>query len=138
MATSDWTQTLEVQPVSASNVIFASPGARMINSNSQKCDIERPQEIRSRTGGLIQEGFESLATNKDIWLQAADSNLIEDFKKRNMEITHKAYIVQDVGILEGDRITNVTGFTGKSFIIKGIEDQAGRGEVFKLGLEENR
>jgi len=67
-----------------------------------------------------------------VWLQTTSSNLRTQYALRQIVVTHKGFVAEDLELTEGDRIIQL----GINYLVRGFTDQGGLGRVWRIDLEE--
>jgi len=69
------------------------------------------------------------------WLQPTSSGLRLEYERRNITVTAKIFVAEDPAAEEGWRVVMPDS---KTYVIRGIVDQAGLGRLWRLDVEELR
>ena len=68
------------------------------------------------------------------WMQATSSDIREQYERREMTVTHKAFAVTNPSVTRGD----VLVIGGQTYLIRGVVNQAGLDRCWRLDVEETR
>jgi hypothetical protein len=102
----------------------------LIDKYGEALTIETESEIKTSDGHSRSVWVD--ATSVTGWIQDASSQLILEFAKRNIKITHRVYLYTNPDCEIGDRIKTASG---SSFVIRGFENSAGLDALFVLLIE---
>lgn len=94
------------------------------------CTIERPTQDSDVVGGLGNT-WTPVYENLRILLQPASGKIINEFSKRSMNITHRAYTPTEVALQNGDRLV----FNDQNYIVRSWGNMAGQGRGWVIYLE---
>jgi len=92
-------------------------------------------------GGRDKAGITVITSSLGAWIQGAGSQLVNEYAERNLKVSHKIYTASNPGIREGDTVTPSapgTDFDGKKMLVRGIANQAGRNELFRIDVDDDR
>ena len=102
----------------------------LINANGESCITSRATDTVDEIG--VSVSYWALLGSGTIWLQPASTSLITEYAKRNISITNRGYSATNLNIKEGDRIT----INDIHYLVRGIKDNAGLGQLFDYRLEQ--
>ena len=112
-----------------------------IASNGQTIAVKRFVNVEGSMGGRNKAGETVITTGLGAWIQGAGSKLVNEYAERNLKVSHKIYTASNPEIREGDILTaDAPGrdFDGKDMLIRGVVDQGGRGEVYRIDADDDR
>jgi len=138
-----------VSSSSSSQSVFASSSSSSEQeaweevTNEQLMIIDKGQgdyTIQNRTETARADGSRAPTWADDMvmpgWLQPVSSDLRDRYSKREIKIDGVIYVAkEDPQVTEGDRIVAPNA---KTYLIHGVEDQAGLGKLWHLDVEEVR
>jgi head-tail adaptor len=105
----------------------------LIKQHGEMCTIQRRTATKTNRGTQTYTwtNYKSMYA----WLQPAAGSLRERYMRREMFVTHSAYVAEDPGVSEGDRLVDSSS---TEYIIHSTEDQAGLSRLWMLPLEETK
>lgn len=92
---------------------------------------ERPSLAKTLTGGAAPI-FSTIKEALIGWIQPIDAFTFEQYGKRDLVVSHRIYFAADPLATEGDRMSR----GGKSYVVMGLENQAGLDELWRLNVRE--
>ena len=101
----------------------------------------RPGYQRDELIGDTDENPTTVATLVKCWVQNASMREINEYQRRNENVTHKVYFPTDPGLLVGDYLTVTSGpsFVGTVLKFQADSDRsAGLGVLYGAMCEEER
>lgn len=110
-------------------------GHQLIKAKGEQMSLQK--RYTSVQIGVTDTGQKlwSWATEKLLWgwKQPMSSNDREQYNRRELNITAKIFVAEDPEIEEGDRIQDASG---NNYYIRGVVDQAGLANIWRLNVEE--
>ena len=103
------------------------PEAGMIARAGHRIDLERPTSVREPGGGRIAT-YAAVAADVTAWVQDAGSEVVLDYKKRNLVVSKSIFVTQDLDIHEGDRVL----FQGVRYTVNGVVNAAGLNRMWRI------
>ncbi len=93
--------------------------------------VARPTKTADAYGGQSLS-YSTVYSGLSVSLQPASGDTVEQFAKRSMIVTHRAYTATPVSIRAGDKVTDADG---RVYSVSFFENQAGRNRVYAIWLQ---
>ncbi len=102
--------------------------ATMIARSGHRISIEKDIPTIDGVGSRVSS-FVALKTDVPAWIQAANYDTIEEFARRNLEVTDTVYVATDPEIVgDGYRIK----YGDKLLSVVGVKNQAGLDRLWSI------
>jgi len=93
--------------------------AWIIAHGGHTVDVERCTTVTDDLGD-VDRTYAVVSAGLGAWVQPLDSYTIQQYRRRDIQITHRVYFAADPGVQLRDRIVQ----TGRYLLVEAIEDTA--------------
>ena len=110
--------------------VFLSEEEAYIRDEGELITVQKNTPTTNELGARVN----SYSTQDTMWgwRQPLSSSERQSFAERSIYVTEKVFTAQNPYVDEGDRLV----FESKTYVVRGTVDQAGRGSLYRINVEE--